>query len=180
MSWRVLRAADHVSVPWKNGGGTTVEIASSGGEPFTWRASLARVASDGPFSDFTGYDRVLVLLEGPGFTLHFPDGDHIVDRPLVLFPFDGATPCTATLRGGPSLDWNWMVSRTHHKGTLVLVKKAGLVSGRVIFALAPAELKLSGKAVSLGRHDAVVAPDRILGTFVSGGPLLVGDVQDRT
>src|SRR5450830_1793080 len=59
--------------PWKNGGGSTTEIAV---EPpgatlhsFEWRLSLASIAHDGPFSHFPGVDRSLALLDGPGLML---------------------------------------------------------------------------------------------------------------
>lgn len=40
--------------PWKNGGGETREIVSvpSPDAPFLWRASIATLQSDGPFSAF--------------------------------------------------------------------------------------------------------------------------------
>jgi environmental stress-induced protein Ves len=171
----VLRAADHRPVPWKNGGGTTVALAVGPG----WRASLATVASDGPFSDFTGYDRILVLLDGPGFTLRFDDRDHILTRPLEPFAFDGGLPCTALLRGGPCRDWNWMVARDRFRGSVIRVDRPGMVSGRVLFALGPAELALGRERFALSPHDTLVAPDRGLGTLVSGGPLLVADAMER-
>ncbi|MBA2319595.1 MAG: HutD family protein [Deltaproteobacteria bacterium] len=179
MTLQVVRAADHRSVPWKNGGGTTVEIAVSPGTPFLWRASLARVEADGPFSDFTGYDRWLVLLDGPGMTLTFPDGDRILERPLRPFPFDGGTPVRAALRGGPTTDWNWIVDRSRAEGTVILVERPGMTSGIVWFALGPAEVTIRGKRIRLERHDAVVDPGRALGTFDTGGPLLVADARAR-
>jgi len=60
---KILRSADHKRMPWKNGGGETVEIAISpqgaGLADFDWRVSMATVASDGPFSVFPGIDRTL-------------------------------------------------------------------------------------------------------------------------
>lgn len=175
MTFQIVRAADHRPVPWKNGGGTTVEIAVGPG----WRASMARVERDGPFSDFSGFDRILVLLEGPGFTLSFEDRDHILARPLEPFAFDGGAPCTARIRGGPSLDWNWMVARDRWRGSVIRVDRPGMVAGRVLFALAPAELAIGRETVRLAKYDALVAPERALGTLRSGGPLLVADALER-
>ncbi len=58
---------------WKNGMGSTKEIARKDGSDgrFIYRASNAQVGCDSPFSDFTGYDRYLVLLKGRGMTLEF-------------------------------------------------------------------------------------------------------------
>jgi len=52
---RIIRANDCKTTPWKNGGGSTTEIAigptGASLEAFDWRVSMARVAFDGPFSD---------------------------------------------------------------------------------------------------------------------------------
>ena len=39
-----------------------------------WRISISCMSSDGPFSHFAGYDRILVLLEGAGLRLEHEDG----------------------------------------------------------------------------------------------------------
>lgn len=53
-----LHARDYKRMPWKNGGGETVEIAifpaDASVETFEWRISMATVANDGPFSIFPG------------------------------------------------------------------------------------------------------------------------------
>ena len=80
-------------MPWKNGGGSTTEIAiapagASVSSGFDWRVSMADVVSDGPFSAFNGYDRQLALLSGGGMVLSgLPDGDITLrpgDRPLAF------------------------------------------------------------------------------------------------
>jgi len=59
-------------VPWKNGAGSTTEIAvfpqDAGFTDFDWRVSLATIGADGPFSVFPGVDRTLALVEGHGGT----------------------------------------------------------------------------------------------------------------
>jgi len=73
---RIIRSADYLTRPWKNGGGTTRDIASSPPgaslDDFVWRLSLAQVDRDGPFSRFDNVDRTLVLLSG-AMTLHEQD-----------------------------------------------------------------------------------------------------------
>ena len=70
---RIIRAGDCKTTPWKNGGGSTTEIAigpaGASLEAFDWRVSMARVASDGPFSDFAGVDRTLAVVKGNGLVL---------------------------------------------------------------------------------------------------------------
>ncbi len=76
---KLYRAHDHKRMPWKNGGGETVEIAvfppGAGVDDFDWRISMATVASDGPFSIFPGIDRTLSILDGAGLSLKMEGGN---------------------------------------------------------------------------------------------------------
>lgn len=65
---RLLRAAGHRRMAWKNGLGVTTEIAVEPPDAtlanFDWRLSMARIDADGPFSRFPQTDRLLAVLEG--------------------------------------------------------------------------------------------------------------------
>lgn len=70
----VQRASEHRAMPWANGRGTTEEIATwPSSDRWDWRLSLAMVERDGPFSAFARTDRVLMVVQGRGLTLRFPD-----------------------------------------------------------------------------------------------------------
>lgn len=60
-------------MPWKNGGGMTRELVcqppDADMDSFDWRVSIAHIASDGPFSSFSGVDRIITLLSGGGVHL---------------------------------------------------------------------------------------------------------------
>ncbi len=75
-SYTLLTPANCRRVPWKNGLGTTTEIAVEAltTERFLWRVSIADVAAPGPFSTFTGYDRLIAVIEGVGMTLSVNGG----------------------------------------------------------------------------------------------------------
>lgn len=100
--------------PWRNGGGETREIACwpAGAPDFDWRASIATIAQDGPFSAFDGIDRSITLLEGDGVHL-FSAGqiDHRLSRVGEPFAFSGDVALDATLLGGASQDFNIMTRR---------------------------------------------------------------------
>ncbi|MGO2368091.1 MAG: HutD/Ves family protein [Serratia sp. (in: enterobacteria)] len=102
--------------PWRNGGGETREIACwpAGSQDFNWRASIATIAQDGPFSAFTGIDRSITLLEGDGVHL-LSDGqiDHHLSQVGEPFAFSGDVALNATLLGGSSQDFNIMTRRGH-------------------------------------------------------------------
>jgi uncharacterized protein len=104
---------------WKNGGGTTDEIAIEPGNAdlsdatFIWRLSLARIERDGPFSAFPGIDRTIMLVEGAGMTLTTGAGTVIsLDRRFVPQDFPGEWPVECRLADGPVRDLNLMVNRT--------------------------------------------------------------------
>ncbi|QKC97421.1 HutD/Ves family protein [Mesorhizobium sp. NZP2298] len=113
---RILRAADYRVMPWKNGGGTTTEIAVSpdgaGLDDFVWRVSMARVEGSGPFSSFAGIDRTLTVLEGEGIVLDIagqPAAQLTPASAPFFFPAD--LPTSAALIAGPITDLNVMTRR---------------------------------------------------------------------
>ena len=118
----LLPARAYRAMPWRNGLGTTTEIAVEPGADgrFHWRLSIADVAQSGPFSSFDGYDRTIAVVAGAGMRLAV-DG-----RPTVLidqgsaphdFPGDAATDCR--LIDGPIRDFNLIVDRATARGRVV-------------------------------------------------------------
>ncbi|MFF1480153.1 HutD family protein [Streptomyces sp. NPDC058301] len=116
---------------WRNGGGATREIASrpAGSDEFGWRASVADIERDGPFSAFPGVDRTLTLLAGEGVRLTCPG---VFDRLLVRagepFGFSGDLALDAELPGGPCRVLNLMVRRGRWTATVERV--AGPIAPR--------------------------------------------------
>ncbi len=113
-SMQIIRRSEFVTTPWKNGGGITHEALRmpSGGEPFRWRVSVAELGSSGPFSDFSGYRRAMVLLRGGGLRLHFADGSApVLDEVGDLVQFDGAMQTHCELLAGACTDLNLILSR---------------------------------------------------------------------
>jgi environmental stress-induced protein Ves len=113
-----LQPADYKVMPWKNGGGTTTELmAESNGaaDGYDWRLSIASVTQSGPFSDFSGYDRSIMLVEGKGFTLEFAEaGTHHLVRSFEPLRFDGSWRTNCTLIDGPVKDFNLIARKNVH------------------------------------------------------------------
>jgi environmental stress-induced protein Ves len=102
------------TMPWRNGLGTTIELLKENlpdGDGFAWRLSMADVTTDGEFSNFSGYDRTLLLLEGNGLMLDCAGLRQRLDKPLQAARFRGEDPTFATLSGGPVKDFNIMTRR---------------------------------------------------------------------
>ncbi|WP_224028011.1 HutD/Ves family protein [Paraburkholderia caribensis] len=112
----LIRGADLVASPWKNGGGVTREVAAfpegAALDSFVWRVSVADVAQAGPFSRFAGIDRTLALLSGAGMLLDEAGGvTHALREPLDIARFEGETAIDARLVNGATRDFNLMVRR---------------------------------------------------------------------
>lgn len=109
-------------IPWKNGQGTTIELAISEHgtvDDFDWRLSIATVDKDGLFSDFSGYTRNLVLIDGRGLLLeHAPNRVDRLAQFLEYSTFDGASKTKATLLNGPITDFNLMTKTKKFEGRL--------------------------------------------------------------
>lgn len=112
----IVRQANLVETPWKNGGGITRHIAANmDGDRVLWRLSMADVDGDGSFSNFAGLTRILTVIRGGGMILHLPEGVLMADHaePVV---FDGSTPVSAELTRGPLSDFNLMYDTAHFDG----------------------------------------------------------------
>jgi environmental stress-induced protein Ves len=131
MSFPIIRAADCPPQPWKNGMGTTREIArfpaDAGADDFLWRVSVAEVNSAAPFSEFPGIDRHIALLDGDGFTMTL-DGvrEHALVQPFVPFAFPGEARIEVTMAGaGATRDFNLMVRRELVRGDVQALTSLG-------------------------------------------------------
>ncbi len=120
MPARIVSPAQHRLMPWRNGGGTTAEIASEPADTpagFRWRLSLAEVGTDGPFSAFPGCCRTIMLLSGRGMDLTIADPGDLprtvrLDRPHEPFDFDGEATTSCKLVAGPVRDLNVIADRS--------------------------------------------------------------------
>jgi environmental stress-induced protein Ves len=131
MHIEVLGPDDFRAMPWRNGRGTTVEMAREDDEDGTmlWRVSAADVAEAGDFSVFPGVDRVLTLIEGPGFDLDFAEHGRVVPvEPLVPVAFSGDWVTRAQSVRGPSRDLNVMTARGKASAVVQVYRGSALVA----------------------------------------------------
>ncbi len=115
MTTTILRAADRIAMPWKNGGGVTREVAvwppEAGLDDFDWRISMAEVGEPGAFSLFPDVDRCLTVIEGC-LHLTFDDETSVsLDAQSEPWDFPGDRACHGQPIGGPVLDLNVMWRR---------------------------------------------------------------------
>ena len=150
---RVLRYKTYLSMPWRNGRGSTLEIARdpASGEDFAWRLSLADIKEDGDFSAYPGYRRALVLIAGKSLCLRFKGHGHCFLHTVgrgIRFDGDWKTHCAVP--GGHCTD-------------LSLIVRRGSAGHPASVVRAPLLLRLkSTRRVTLSKdlHAAIFALDR--------------------
>lgn len=108
-----LDHADLEPVPWRNGAGTTREVARQDAPGtavgFDWRVSIADLTASGEFSSFPGVERTFVAL-GDGVELTIDDRVSPVAR-LDRVRFAGEAGVTLQLSDGPAMAVNLMTRR---------------------------------------------------------------------
>jgi environmental stress-induced protein Ves len=125
---KLIRASDCRITPWKNGGGSTTEIAAepSGAslDAFDWRVSMASVAADGPFSEFPDIDRSLAVVKGNGLALTIGGAAAVTlgcGSDPISFAGDVAT--SARLIAGDIIDLNVMTRRGRFSHRLLCMRE---------------------------------------------------------
>lgn len=124
----LYRAADYPRMPWRNGGGTTQEVACNPGgstAAFDWRLSIADVGQDGGFSVFTGYQRIITVLEGQGIQLTVDGRVQAPLAPRQAYAFSGDAQVQCRLLDGPIRDFNLIYAPARCHARLQWVKGAG-------------------------------------------------------
>ena len=120
---KIIRRSEFKSVPWKNQGGVTHEIAKrENDQNILWRLSIAEVTQNGPFSLFDGLHRSLTVITGAGMDLHGASGNLVHEAPLLLpITFSGNDVLTGVLRNGPCQDFNLIFDPKHFEGRVDII-----------------------------------------------------------
>ncbi|MFC8670877.1 HutD family protein [Streptomyces sp. NPDC057199] len=175
MGGDALRWSEYRSMPWKNGGGITREVASDAvqaplapAEPadgFDWRVSVADVDAGGFFSAFPGIDRVITLVEGEGMVLTVDGTPHPVG-PLSPFAFSGDAATDCRLEAGAVRNMNVMTRRSRATAKVRIITvtatrgaEMACAAGETLLVMAVTEgISVGGpdgRETTLGRLDCV-------------------------
>jgi len=185
-----LDPAGYRRTPWKNGGGVTVDIDDAyrvGAVPGDWNAMLWRlgrteIVAPGPFSDLSGYDRILTVIGGRGLTLQIEGGAALdVREPFRPVRFRGEDRITSRLEAGPVAVLNLMADRRHAIDVVVLAGGAtrrldAIVS--IIYAPADSTVTLGTERFTLA-SDAALRVDGPGEVRVESGRLILAAVISR-
>lgn len=149
------------AMPWKNGAGTTLEIVQerSGRDgEYDWRLSIAQVTADGPFSEFSGFRRIITVLQGDGMVLEVDGVDSNALRAFEPFSFDGAARVNCRLLSSAIEDFNLIYRQDRIQASLRWVDcqpavVLGSAAGQVVFFNASAGVVEVTDASDGRRHE---------------------------
>lgn len=143
---------------WPNGAGRKADIADGPG----WLAAFAWLDDDAPFSDYTGIDRTITLIDGAGFELRFRSAATLAVAPLSPTGFDGGEAPKCHLPNGPCRVLNVMTRRDAWRHD-VRIGAATHTAAEVTIMVAlrdATRLEVDGSKALLGRWDACVIKGR--------------------
>ncbi len=153
-----IRADALVVEPWRNGLGRKADIASGPG----WTVAYAWLDGNADFSDYSGHDRTITLVEGDGFELVSPDGVVAVRVAEAFAPasFDGGAKLRCRILGGPCRVLNVMTERATANHSIeirtgVFSTTAAGVSRLVVAVGGPATVVRPAGEIALHRFDAL-------------------------
>lgn len=191
-SWTRLGPGDYRRTPWKNGGGVTVDIVDAfepGVEPggwagMIWRFGRTRIERPGPFSDLSGYDRILAVVEGRGLLLRSPEAETLVVRePFRPVRFPGERRIDSVLEAGDVGVLNLMADRRRAIIDLVILSepKATTVGPGTAILYAPAgeaSFSIAGCAATIETDHAIrLETDQRLPLDHAAGVLAVASIS---
>jgi environmental stress-induced protein Ves len=186
-----LDPAAYRRTPWKNGGGMTIDIADAyapGAEPggwsgMLWRLGRTRIVEPGPFSDLSGYDRILTVIGGRGLVLEIAGGEALdVRDPFRPIRFTGEDRITSRLEAGPVAVFNLMSDRKHAIDVAVLGgqdTRALDAAINIVYAIEDTDIVLGGQAFTL-KADEALRSDEAGHLIVRSGRIALSTISSRS
>ncbi len=181
---RHLNPATYARTPWKNGGGTSTDIAwlredDAVADPWSgviWRYGRTRIETPGAFSHHPGLSRLIAVVEGKGLVLNVADGGSIdLRQPFTPGRFSGEQRVSSMLEAGPVGVVNLMGDAERARIDLVFAEPGSTTetteTTTIVHAIGgPAQLKVAGATLHLADDAALEIrdPKSLRVTIVSG------------
>jgi environmental stress-induced protein Ves len=176
--------------PWKNGRGELVVIDREGSESWedmgvAWHFGRTAIVEEGPVSDYTGYERLQVVIRGAGLVLVGPDCEIDLRVPMRAQRYDGATPIRTVLEQGAVEVVNLIADRARFAIDLRMGDTGAEMpcrTGRhVVYApVGAARLDIGGRTFSLAEDYALrVRTSSETTITLQSGRVLLGSIHDR-
>ncbi|OUS39624.1 hypothetical protein A9R01_00820 ['Osedax' symbiont bacterium Rs2_46_30_T18] len=127
---RLYTAADFTEQRWKNGRGSTIELAKGSdyapADKHSWRLSIATLTENGSYSNFCGFQRTQVMLEGDSVQLDFASAKQIQLHKMSQASFGGDEAVSCALASKrPATMFNLMTARDYLQHSVEIVSDCG-------------------------------------------------------
>ena len=164
---QILAAETSRTMPWKNGLGSTLELATDApraDDAWSWRLSIADVPSRAACSTFVGISRVLLVLDGDGLLLERAHGTDAVPMIGSGLRFEGEESIVCAPIGSCVRDVNLMFDRSRWDGVLRLARETpAAISGDVVLVHVPQSscndlvIEVGGESTLVRRGETLIA-----------------------
>ncbi len=185
-----LDPASYRRIPWKNGRGELVVIDREGSESWqnmgvAWHFGRTAIVEAGPFSDYSGYERLQAVIKGEGLVLEAPDHEIDLRQPMRPQRYDGGIPVRTRLEHGPVEVVNLIADRARFDIALHAAKAGSDVicaPGRHVIYVprGPATVAIDGVVYELADDNALrLRTTTATMVRVKDGHALVGSILDK-
>ena len=178
--------------PWKNGGGVTIDIADDyapGAPPGSWSGMLWRfgrtqIVEPAPFSDLSGFDRILTVIGGRGLWLDIAGGVSLdVREPFRPVRFRGEDRIVSRLEAGPVSVLNLLADRTRYEIDVAILSggEARPLDGTIHLVYAPEDSDvIVGESYRLAADEALRLEGEARKLEVASGRVALATVRARS
>jgi environmental stress-induced protein Ves len=186
-----LDPAAYRRTPWKNGGGVTIDIADAyapgaaagSWSGMLWRLGRTRIVEPGPFSDLTGYDRILTVIGGRGLVLEIAGGAALdVREPFRPVRFAGEDRITSRLEAGPVAVFNLMSDRSHAIDVTIMSGQGTRkldAAINIVYAIEDSEVVVGGQPFAL-KVDEALRSDEAGELTLRAGRIALSTISSRS
>ena len=162
-------------MPWANGLGTTIEIATdrdsrhSQSIPWTWRLSIADVPNRAAFSIFAGVDRWIACLHGKGMRIERNGDCEEIPNSGDALSFAGEEMVIGDPIGASVRDVNWFLHRNHWQGGMRVHRETGstIVEGEIVVihgvsASTGSTIRSQGQSIKIATGHTLITSARVI------------------
>ena len=167
---QILTPESSRSMPWMNGLGSTLEIATDAhshhaqSDSWTWRLSITDVPNRAHFSKFPGVDRWIACLHGDGMRINRSNVWTTLPNSGNALSFAGEEIVTGDPIGTNVRDVNWFLYRNRWQGGMRVHRETGstivqgdLVVIHAVAGTAGATIRCEGQTITLAAGFTVQA-----------------------
>ena len=172
---QILTPESSRSMPWANGLGSTLEIATDAhshhaqSDSWTWRLSVADVPNRAHFSKFPGVDRWIACLHGDGMRINRSNVWTTLPNSGDALSFAGEEMVTGDPIGTNVRDVNWFLYRNRWQGGMRVHRETGstIAEGEIVVihafsASAGPTIRCEGQSVKISTGHTLITSARVI------------------